>query len=354
MTTCTSNCSTIKTTIGCDVGDRKTTVCVLEGDGVVERKTISTSETAIRKHFSRERCHIVMEVGAHSRWLSRLLESLGHRVTLANPRQVKLIAKARRKSDRRDAELLGRLGQADVQLLAPVEHRSEEAQSKLAVLKARELLVESRTRTIVHIRGVLKAAGIRLTKCDAKYFAKRQREHVPQVYQQALGPLFDQLDMLGKQIGAYDKQIKQMAAEHRGASLMMQIQGVGVLSALAFALSIDDPKRFSKSREVGAYLGLVPRQRQSGDIDADLHITKAGDPFVRKMLVNAANYVLGPFAHDSDLRSYGLRVASRGGKRPGQRAKVAVARKLAVLMHRLWLTGEVYEPIGYRTKSMAA
>jgi transposase len=132
--------------------------------------------------------------------------------------------------------------------------------------------------------------------------------------------------------------------------VVSQIHGVGTLTALVFTLTIDDKNRIHKSRTAGAFVGLRPRKDQSGEADPQLRITKAGDPFLRRLLVNSANHVLGPFAKDSDLRRWGLQLAKRGGKNAKKRAKVAVARKLAVLMHRLWVTGEVYEPIGYRQR----
>lgn len=121
--------------------------------------------------------------------------------------------------------------------------------------------------------------------------------------------------------------------------------GVGPVTALTYVLTIDDPARFRKSRAVGSYLGLACRRSQSGDKDPELRITKAGDPALRFLLVQAAHYILGPFGPDTDLKRWGLALATRGRKNARKRAVVAVARKLGVLLHRLWVTGTVYEPL---------
>jgi hypothetical protein len=136
-----------------------------------------------------------------------------------------------------------------------------------------------------------------------------------------------------------------------------QAQGSGfthLLTALVFLLTLEDKARFKKSRAVRAFIGFNPKQDQSGDIDKQLGITKAGDTFLRRLAGNSANFILGPFGEDSDLRRWGLQLAQRGGKNAKRRAKVAVARKLVVLMHQLWVTEEEYKPLGYNTKKLAA
>src|ERR1035437_9476712 len=128
-------------------------------------------------------------------------------------------------------------------------------------------------------------------------------------------------------------------------ALLTQVSGVWTLTAMAFVLTIEDPQRFARSRDVGCYLGLRPKQQDSGERSPQLRITKAGDSYLRKMLVSCAHYIIGPFGPDTDLRRWGLKLCERGGKNAKKRAVVAVARKLAVLLHRLWVTGEVYEPL---------
>lgn len=333
-------------TIGCDVSDKRCEICVLDTDGKIEwRGRIPTTQKALAVFFFQSQAHVVIEVGPHSRWLSKFIEGQGHHVTVANPRQVRLIGKNMSKNDRRDAEMLARLGRADVSLLSPIQHRGEQAQADLAVMKARRALVECRTKLVNLIRSMAKSVGHVLPSCDAECFHRKMAGVIPDELKPALDPIIDTLGALEAQIKTYDRTLKTIAKTYPEVEVVGQPDGVGLLTALVFLLVIDDKHRFAKSRTVGAYVGLRPQQSQSGEVDKQLGITKAGDPFLRQHLVNAANYILGPFGKDSDLRRWGLKLASRGGKNARRRAKVAVARKLAVLMHRLWVTGEHYEPL---------
>jgi transposase len=278
-------------------------------------------------------------------------------VTVANPRRVKLISESNNKTDRHDAELLARLGRTDITLLAPVEHRTPQAQVDLAAAKARDVLVATRTKLVNHVRGTVKSFGERLPMCTTESFARQTRALIPSELKAALEPIYLTLDCLTQQIKERDKLIERVAKRYPDVEVVSQVSGVGTLTALVFLLTIEDKNRFAKSRMVGAFLGLRPRKSKSGDSDPQLRITKTGDPFARRLLVNGANYILGPFGKDSDLRRWGLELAKRGGKNAKKRATVAVARKLGVLMHRLWVTGEVYEPLGYqgrRTEEAAA
>jgi transposase len=338
----------ITETIGCDLGDKKSELCVLGGDGVPLRNSVRTTQKAMTTFFTRGRAHVVIEVGSHSRWVSQLLEELGHRVTVANPRRLKAISASDTKTDRRDAELLARLGRADISLLAPVQHRSRQTQADLAVAKGRDILVSTRTKLVNHVRGTVKSFGERLPSCTAAGFARRTRLMISSDLKAALEPIYEAIQRLDEQIKEYDKMIGRVADRYPDVVAVSQVNGVGVLTALTFVLTIADKERFKKSRMAGAFLGLRPRKSQSGKGDPELRITKSGDPFLRRLLVNGANYILGPFGQESDLRRWGLELAKRGGKNAKKRAKVAVARKLAVLMHRLWVTGEVYEPVGYK------
>jgi transposase len=341
-------------TIGCDLGDKTSVVHVLSHDGAATRCKVKTTPSGIQQFFRRPRAHVVLEVGAHSRWVSELLKELGHKVTVANSRRLKLISQGNSKSDEQDAELLARLGRADAGLLAPVTHRGRAAQADLAVTKTRDVLVRSRSRWINHVRGVVKSFGVRLPRCNPECFPEKTRVLVPQELELALQPCFAMVEQVNDQIRAIDQALeKQIAPKYPDVEVIHQPAGVGVLTALVFLLTLEDKERFKKSRTAGAFVGLRPRKAQSGDHDPQLRITKAGDPFLRRLLVSSANYILGPFAPDSDLRRWGLRLAERGGKNGRKRAKVAVARKLAVLLHRLWVTGEVYQPLGYTHRNVA-
>jgi transposase len=337
--------------VGCDVGDKFTDVCVLDERGAVlesarMRTTRRSLEGCLRKY---ERARVVLEVGTHSRWIATALGDAGHEVIVANPRQVRLIWKRPRKTDRTDALLLARLGRVDVDLLAPVHHRRREAHVDLACLRARDQLVGARTKLVNHVRGALKPFGIRVADCNADGFAEAAQQVLPPELMPALAPMLDVIRVLTSQIAGHDKQIEQLATTmYPESTRCSQVFGVGTLTALAFQLTLDDPTRFKKSRFVAAFLGLTPGKDQSGESDPQKHITKAGDRFTRKLLVECANRILSPRgALDSDLRRWGLKLAERGGKNGRKRAVVAVARKLAVLLHRLWLTGEEYRPLSH-------
>lgn len=337
-----------KRTVGIDLGDKESRICVLDEQGrVLEQSSLQTTRAAFKKRFGDfSKVLIALEVGTHSPWASRTLEDLGHDVLVANPRKVRLISQNDAKCDRTDAELLARLARADPALLSPIKHRGEQAQADRAVIQARKAAVGGRTSLINHVRGTVKSIGARLPSCSAEAFAKTVAEHVPKEIRAAISALLKIIDQMTKAIRAYDKQIERIAAKRYPETAILQdVPGIGPLTALAYVLTIEDPRRFKKSRTVGAYLGLRPKTSASGESNPQLRITKAGDVYVRTLLVQSAHYILGPFGPDSDLRRWGFVLASRGGKNAKKRAIVAVARKLAILLHRLWVTGEVYRPL---------
>ena len=334
--------------VGMDLGDKKSRVCFLDGVGsIVAEAEVATTQAEMKEHFGViPYSRISLEVGTHSGWLSGLLKELGHEVIVANPRKMASIHKNRRKNDRVDARTLARLARADVALLYPIVHRQAEARQDLVLLRARDALVSVRTKLINSMRGLVKSVGGRLPQCSTEAFPKRVADSIPPEVRDALKPMLEQIQSLTEKIGGYDKRVSEMAQKkYPETALLSQPEGVGDLTALAFRLTLENPERFSKSRDVGPYLGLVPRQYDSGESSPQLRITKTGDMMLRRLLVGSAHYMLGPFGKDSDLRRYGLKMASRGGKNAKKRAVVAVARKLGVLMHRLWRNGEVYEPL---------
>jgi len=332
--------------VGCDVGDKLTEMCVLDSTGaVIERQSVRTTVRGITKPLARYgHATVVVEAGTHSRWIEEALKAAGHRVVVANARQVRLIWKRGKKTDKADALLLARLARVDISLLAPVQHRSRAAQVDLAALRSRDVLVRFRTALFNHVRGILKPFGIRPASCTITAFVERVATDVPPELMPALAPVLNVLRELNTQIADHDRQVEQLAAACPTAIHLSQVDGVGALTALAYRLTIDDPSRFKKSRIVPAFLGMTPAKNQSGDSDPQKRISKAGNSFLRRLLVQCAQHVLGPFGHDCDLRRWGLRLAERGGKAGKKRAIVAVARKLAVLLHRLWVTGERYQP----------
>jgi transposase len=280
--------------------------------------------------------------------VSRLLARQGHEVIVANPRRVRLIAESDAKSDQFDAELLARLGRLDPALLSPIVHRGEEAQRHLVLLRARDGLVRARTQLINQVRGFAKSLGSRLPSSSSESFPKRVRSAVSEDLFPGLQTMLGMIEQLTGEIGRMDREVGHLCKErYPETEMLRQVKGVGPITALCFMLTLEDPNRFHRSRSVGAYLGLRPRRRNSGEQRPQLRITKSGDEFLRRLLVSAAHYILGPFGPDTELRRFGLRLAERGGKAAKKRAVVAVARRLAVLLHRLWLTGEEYQPLGY-------
>lgn len=335
------------TAIGLDLADVWSDwVGLDEGGRVCVRARVKTNESQLRKVFGGiVAATIAMEVGTHSAWVSRVLSSLGHTVVVANARKVALIHQNKRKTNRIDAEFLARLVRADEQLLFPIRHRDEQSQADLAVLRSRDAVVRCRTKLINHVRGASKSFGTALPKCSADAFAARCASHLPAALRDAFQPILEQITLINAHLKSFESKIAAMAKRHPAAQTVMQITGVGGLTALAYVLTIEDPHRIVRSRSAGAYFGLVPGSDDSGEKHEPRQITKEGDRFCRRLLVSAAHYITGPFGPDSDLRRHGLAIASRGGKNAKKRAVVAVARKLAVVMHRLWLTGEQYIPL---------
>jgi transposase len=345
--------------IGLDLSDKSATYVELDADpkvrGIVGQGVLRLTEAGLRKRFGGpERYRIALEVGTHSPWVSRFLKTLGHQVIIANPRQVALIARSRRKTDRIDAEHLARLLRFDPEMLFPIHHRSEQAQADLAVIRSRQALVVERTRLVNHVRGAVKAVGGRLPTCSTPAFACKVPDAVPTSLRPALLPILEQIAQLTEQIKRYERTIAQLAkARYPETALLRHITGVGPLTSLAFILTIEDPTRFRHSRAVGAYLGLTSRQDQSGELKPELPITKAGDEHLRWLLVQCAHYILGPFGPDCDLRRWGLRFAGEGSTQRKKKAITAVARKLAVLLHHLWSTGSIYDPLHDATRKDA-
>lgn len=349
-----TNDSTVTTRIvGLDLGDRESVYVVMAGEEVVKRGRVATATPKLEGFFGGlEPTRVVLEVGTHSPWVSRLLKRCGHEVLVLNPRRLAIISKSLQKSDREDAETLALMGQLPLAMLCPVQHRSEQAQADLEVLRGREALVGARTLLVNHVRGALKAMGIRVRACDTRSFPKYASMAIPQEQQAAYAPLLASLIELNQQIAGYDRKVVELARErYPETGALQQIPGVGPLTALTMVLTIEDPQRFRRGRQVGAYLGLVPARRQSGGRDPKLGITRAGDKRLRTLLVQCAHYILGYRGPDSDLRRWGLALAERRGKMV---AIVAVARKLSALLHHLWVTGEVYRPLGSEEGAIAA
>jgi transposase len=346
-----------KLTIGLDLGDRWSFYCVLDEAGkVILEQKVPTTPEGMKQTFARiPRSLMALETGTHSPWLSRLLTELGHEVLVAHAQKVNLITKSTRKDDRHDAQTLARLARIDAELLCPVRHRSAQAQIHLTVIRARAELVRARTALVNAARGLVKSYGQRLPKCGTQQVSRELATGLRTEMREVLEPLLREVESLNERIKEYDQRMEKIAKEsYPHVALLKQVKGVGTQIALTYVLTIEDPYRFEKSRDVGCFLGLRPGRRNSGQSEPQKNISKEGDRYLRTMLVQGAHYILGPFGADSDLRRWGLKLAERGGKNAKKRAVVAVARKLAVLLHRLWVSGEVYEPLRNSNKAMRA
>jgi transposase len=344
-------------TIGMDLGDKYHIAVVFDSEGrEVDVAKVNNTKAGISKYFqSYKGSTVSIEAGTHSPWISRLLKQMDCQVYVGNPRKLRFIWDSTDKSDERDARMLGMVCRIEPRLLWSIRHRSSQAHADMAMIKSRYMLLKTRTKLINHARGVVKSNGERLPSCSSAYFAKRCAAHVPADLWPALEPIFDTIAQVSARITELDAKIAHMCRhQYPETQQLQQVSGVGPVTSLAYVLSIEDPARFIKSRQVGPFLGLTPRRDQSGGTDKQLHISKAGNKYLRQLLVGGAQYILGPFGPDSHLRRHGLAIAVRGGKNAKKRAAVAVARKLAVLLHRLWASGQSYGPLYGMDRQMAA
>jgi transposase len=315
---------------------------------------VETRAEALRKRFSAlERSRIALEAGTHSAWVARLLEERGHEVIVANPRRIPLLTRYSAKSDELDARTLARLARVDPQLLGPIQHRGERAQIHLLTVRSRAALVEARTKLLSAARGLTKAMGYRLPAAKTDAATPEILSGLPALVQKPLASLLEQVQSISEQIRKLDQQLEEIAATHyaQETAKLQQVKGVGPVIALTFVLTLESAERFCSSRAVGCYLGLRPKQRQSGQSNPQLRISKEGDSYLRSLLVQGAHCILGPHGEDCDLRRWGRKLCERGGKNARKRAVIAVARKLAVLLHRLWVGNEAYDPF-YNAKRL--
>lgn len=333
--------------MGIDLGDRYRYVVAIQPTGEVEfERRIRTREEALRKLASFPGLQrVALEAGTHSPWVGPLFEQAGIETFVANGRKLRLIYENKKKSDRMDAEYLARLVRRDPRLLAPIEPKDRQYQEDWQVLKLRDEMVRVRACLVVQVRGLMKNRGQSLPRCTPAGFPKKVAEALRGPEREMLLPTLKVIHEASVQIRRYDRQVEQLNRQrYPQTALLRQIKGVGPVTALAFVLVIGDPQRFVQARKVGGYLGLCPAQDESGNRSLQLRISKEGNPLLRRLLVNCAHYILGPFGQECQLRQQGLRICERGGKHARKRAAVAVARKLAVVMLTLMQTGQVYEP----------
>lgn len=338
--------------IGMDLSDRSAEFCGAERStgSRWKRGKVQLTPRGLKKAFGGlAPSWFVIEIGTHARWVKSELEGMGHEVTVSDARKLRFIYSGHRKSDRLDAEALLDVALLRKNLLHPIELRGDDVHRDLIPLRLRDALVRARTLQINAVRGTLKAIGLGVVCQDTQAFVRKAREQLPLEALELVEPMLDSIERASEGIASYDGRLKELSeTKYRETRVLRQIHGVGPVTALAFVLTLGAPERFHKSRDVGAYLGLVPGLRQSGLMATAQGISKAGNPLLRRLLVQCAHTVLRRDAPDTDLKRHGQAIASRNGKADKgakRRAVVAVARKLSVLLFALWRTGEVYEPL---------
>jgi transposase len=325
-------------TVGIDLGDQWSQFCLLDAQGTIgEEGRVRSTRSAFQARFGAlAPARIALETGTHSLWASELLAELGHEVIVAHVREVRAITGSHSKTDpdQVDARKLARYARVDPEILHPVRLRDSDQQRDLVLIRARAALVRARSLLINTVRGLVKPFGSRVSSCDADCFATHCREELPREMWVSLRPLVEQMAQLTERIQDYEKQIGiVMAEQYPDAAPLRSVFGVGPVTALTFVLTLADPQRFTRSRDVG--------------------ITKAGNTYLRWLLVECAHRLLRIDAPDSAIKRWGQKLCERGGKNAQKRAIVAVARKLAVLLHRLWVTQQKWEPL-YGVRSVTA
>lgn len=334
-------------TIGMDLGNRKHTVCAVGAAGeLLWRREVANTPEALRPFFEENAgATVAMETGLCCRWISALAKSCGCGVLVGNARRLAAIWQSKRKNDGNDALLIAKIARADRELFHPVELRDDERHEMVQIIELREVLVAQRTQAVNSVRGLCKAQGVFIPKCDASCFHRVAGESIPADARWKFGPMLRHLRELAEAVKRYDAMLEEYARGHfkEEVEILRTIPGVGTITSCAFVAHVADPGRFGKARDAGAYFGLTPAQDQSGDRDAPRRITKAGSTLVRHLLVTAANYVMRDSSADTALKRHGERICARGGKVSRRKAKTAVARKLAVLMVAMLKSGRPYD-----------
>lgn len=337
---------------GIDLHQKSSQVTVVDDEGVLlERASIPTTRVALERWFGpRPPMRILVEASGCSPWVVRVLRELGHDVGVVDPRRIRLVAESTLKTDRIDADTLAELARLKLRLRTLVWQRGEATQRQRGHLRVRRALVEARAGFIVTVRGLVRSFGGRIASCRSDRFAARcEATELPSGMGEVVAPLVAAIRELDARIAAMDELINAVGSGHDAVASLQAIPGVGPVVALAYVLSLEDPTRFRRSREVPGYLGLRPRLRASSDSVRQGRITKQGDPDLRRLLVQAAHAHLRS-TQETALKRWAQTLIPRLGKR---KTIVALARKLAVLMHRLWVTGEAYEAFPATTAKAA-
>ena len=342
-------------TIGLDLHKRETQLCVLTTDGEIrERRIATTRERFTAVLGERPRARILLEASTESEWVARHLESLGHEVIVADPSYAPMYAtRSRRvKTDKRDARTLAeacRLGAYHA------VHRVSDAQRHVrAELTVRDALVRTRTRYVALIKAFVRREGLRLAQGEPERTALKltAATDLSETTRAELAPLVALLDPLNAEIDAADRRIATLVANDPTVQRLMTAPGIGPVTAAAYVATLDDITRFPGTRQVAAYLGLVPSERSSGERQHRGRITKAGNSRLRWLLVEAAWRILRSTSRDATgLKAWGAAIALRRGKRV---AVVALARRLAGILYAMWRDETTYRARRAQEASVAA
>ena len=334
-------------TIGMDLGNRKHTVCALDQTGnVLWRKDVANTPEALKPFFEENAgATVAMETGLCCRWVSALAKSCGCDALVGNARKLAAIWQSKQKNDENDALLIAELARASRRLFHPVELRDDARHEMVQLIELREVAVSQRTQAVNSVRGLCKAHGVFIPKCDASCFHKVAADAIPDGMAWKFKPMLRHLKEVAATIKRYDAMLEEYAQKHfkEEVELLRTVPGVGPITSCAFVALIADPGRFGSARDAGAYFGLTPGQDKSGDKDAPKHITKTGSALMRHLLVTAANHILRASSPDTALKRHGERICARGGKVARRKAKTAVARKLAVVMLAMLKSGKAYD-----------
>ena len=334
-------------TIGMDLGNRKHTVCALDQTGnVLWRKDVANTPEALKPFFEENAgATVAMETGLCCRWVSALAKSCGCDALVGNARKLAAIWQSKQKNDENDALLIAELARASRRLFHLVELRDDARHEMVQVIELREVAVSQRTQAVNSVRGLCKAHGVFIPKCDASCFHKVAADAIPDGMAWKFKPMLRHLKEVAATIKRYDAMLEEYAQKHfkEEVELLRTVPGVGPITSCAFVALIADPGRFGSARDAGAYFGLTPGQDKSGDKDAPKHITKTGSALMRHLLVTAANHILRASSPDTALKRHGERICARGGKVARRKAKTAVARKLAVVMLAMLKSGKAYD-----------
>jgi len=331
--------------VGLDVSLQQTAVCVVDQTGKIIREAVIPSDpdaiAAFVKSNAKKVARIGLESGSTSTWLWTELNRLGLPVICIDARHAKAALKMQiNKSDRNDAVGIARIMQTG--WYREVRVKALDSHAIKALLVGRALLVKIKRDLENQIRGLLKNIGLVIGRAKMNTFAARAKELIEDkpTLAAVVEPLLKAREVIEQQVADLDRKVMRLARSEPQVRRFMTTPGIGPITALCYLATIDDPVRFNKSRNVGAYVGLTTRRYASGEIDWTGRISKCGDKLLRSYLFEAANVLLTRVAKWSTLKAWGMRIAKRSGIR---KAKVAVARKLAVILHRMWIDGTEFQ-----------